>query len=272
MRGLRFSFDHLVHLVNDPNFSIQRFQQAGVCAQQGGRHEQWGTFNSLCYFGLSYIEFLGVDNPELAALVCDNDLAPQAMRELPEKEGLARVAIRTDNIKRMAEKVKKLGYQVTGPFAGSRKRMDGTTLQWEMFFMEDNHGELALPFFIQWGQTDEQRREDLLRQSMIVNHPLGQLSLAHVAFAVRDLTQATARWSALLDIEATRVFMDQSLQAKCSVLPLAGAKLLFCAPDGKGIVSEMLRTRGERPFLASITGADKAQAWELQGAMYQFRN
>ena len=51
-------FDHLVHAVNcTPEEAAKQMQERGFHTALGGEHTTWGTWNSLCYFDLSYIEF-----------------------------------------------------------------------------------------------------------------------------------------------------------------------------------------------------------------------
>jgi len=57
---VEFSFDHLVHFVQNPLGAMEDAKKMGLHAFAGGNHEKWGTYNSLAYFGLSYIEFLGI--------------------------------------------------------------------------------------------------------------------------------------------------------------------------------------------------------------------
>ncbi|HEX7057369.1 MAG TPA: VOC family protein [Bacilli bacterium] len=271
MNRLQFYFDHLVHLVNDPDRCVDELRQRGISAMRGGRHERWGTYNSLCYFDLSYIEFLGVDHPDLALTVTDNDLARQAAADLPENEGLARIGIRSYNIGQAAERAQALGYQVTGPFAGSRTRTDGTVLRWKMFFIRDGASGLRMPFFIQWEHTDKQRQNDLRRQGMIKDHPLGRLRLEYVAISVRNPQQSAAAWGKLLGMEPEPPYYDATLQAICRALPLPGGRLLFLTPSENDSGADILRKYGERPYLVCISGASKEETWKLRGAIYQLK-
>ncbi|NGQ93579.1 VOC family protein [Brevibacillus sp. SYP-B805] len=266
---MEFAFDHLVHFVNDPKRAAQLMRESGLHAVEGGRHTQWGSYNSLCYFDLSYIEFLGLDNPGLAKQVADNDLIRQATRELPAREGLARIAIRTGNIDEAAERIRVLGFRVTGPFPGSRTRDDGTVINWSMFFIRDEGSELPLPFVIQWGQSDQERRKDLEQRGVIRAHRLGQISLNQVAFAVRDLERTVQTWGRLFELEQGEAFFDPTMNAECRILKLRGGDLLFCRPVGEGVVSQVLHAAGERPFLVQLTGAANSQTLNLFGGMYQ---
>jgi hypothetical protein len=55
------------------------------------------------------------------------------------------------NITAFAEKLRAAGIQFEGPTPGSRKRPDGSLLQWQTLNLADTESGL-LPFFIEWSQ------------------------------------------------------------------------------------------------------------------------
>lgn len=92
-------WDHAVQFVNQPEAAIQTFADQQLRAVAGGRHPGWGTRNALSYFGLTYIEFLAISDPdELRAATDKFLLSRDAARLLPENEALFRVALRSDDI------------------------------------------------------------------------------------------------------------------------------------------------------------------------------
>jgi hypothetical protein len=271
-RTMNIAFDHLVHFVkDDPVHAVELVKQHGFHAVAGGRHEAWGTYNGLCYFDLSYIEFLAVENPIVARQATDNDLIRQALRELAVAEGLGRVAIRTDDIRQLAEYMRKQGLAVTGPLPGSRTRADGSVIKWSLLFPEYDAGKLPLPFFIEWEQPDEQRRLDLQNRQVIAPHPAGELRLSYVAFAVSELEQTVNAWKNCLGLVTGEVFTDSELNARCQEILLPGGNLRFCSPLGSGLVADVLQTRGECPFLVSISGAKRRADLQILGSIYQLQ-
>ncbi|MFS8514492.1 MAG: VOC family protein [Planifilum fulgidum] len=264
-----YAFDHLVHLVRDPKKAMQTARKCGIHAVEGGSHPDWGTANTLCYFDLSYIEYLGVEKPAVAEKAKGNPLVRQALEDLADGEGPARIALRTDNLERAARLLEEQGWKASGPFPGSRARPDGTLLQWSLLFPEGPADQLPPPFLIQWEQTDEDRRKDLQRRGAISSHPAGNLQLKHIAFAVRDLGRA-AKWEKGFDLKPKREYVDKILNAVCRELQLSGGNLLFCAPIGEGPVARVLESRGERPFLVSLSGAERDEDWSIFGGIYRF--
>jgi catechol 2,3-dioxygenase-like lactoylglutathione lyase family enzyme len=267
---MRLAFDHLVHVVHDPKLAVSIMQKHGFHAVEGGRHEQWGTYNALCYFDLSYIEFLGIENISLASRLTDNDLVVQAVHGLAVGEGLIGIAFRTNDIEQVAEYVKSKGHKVRGPLCGSRTRPDGSIVKWSMLFPEP-HSEkrIFLPFIIQWEQSDSDRRKDLFDQGLLRPHRLGTIHLEYVACAVRDLQHTVTVWSDLFDLKIVDKWDAQDMAAHCVRMKLSGGDLIFCSPSGRGIVSEVLDVRGERPFLVGLTGNSPKRDIQVLGSYYR---
>lgn len=267
---MQVAFDHLVHFIQvHPQQAVKQMSMLGLHAVAGGRHENWGTFNSLCYFDLSYIEFLGLEHPDVAEQAREYGLIDQLLLDLPKGEGLGTIALRTDNMEESAAILRSKGIRVRGPFPGSRQRSDGRVISWKMLFLERESDDLPLPFFIQWEQTDEERRADLAQNGIIAPHPAGEIALDYVAYAVGDLDKTGKQWQDLFSLEAKEPYFHKQWGATCQILSLTGGNLLFCQPEGKGIVSEVLQKRGERPFLVNLRGADIHKVNYISGSIYQ---
>ena len=81
-------WDHAVQFVNQPEAAIEIFAGQQLRAVAGGRHPGWGTRNALSYFGLTYIEFLAISDPdELRAATDKFLLSRDAARLLPVLPG-----------------------------------------------------------------------------------------------------------------------------------------------------------------------------------------
>jgi hypothetical protein len=264
--------DHVVHFVSNPRNAAEELNKLGVHVVEGGRHTEWGTMNSLSYFGLSYLEFLGIEDERIAGRAGSNDLVRQAYADLAKGEGIGRIAIRTDRIEETASRLKEKGYKVAGPFPGSRTRLDGITLKWSLLFIESKGRptSLPLPFFIQWDQTDEERESDLIKQKALAPHPAGDLTIASVAFAVQNLAGTVHEWETIFGLVADRTYEDPALKANCTEVKLQGISLIFSSPNGEGTVSRVLDTRGERPFLLTFSGAKEEREIHLHGSLYRF--
>lgn len=268
---MRLSLDHLVHFIDrEPQEGVQAMKRLGLHAVAGGRHENWGTYNSLCYFDLTYIEFLAIENRSVAEGEQENGLIKQIVAELPGGEGVGQIALRTNRIGELAEHFQEMGLQTTGPLPGSRTRSDGSVINWQMLFVDSEHSGPTLPFFIQWAQSDQERRSDLTSRGIIAPHPAGELNVQHVAYAVRELADHVANWQSWFGFQAGEPFIDNELNAVCQALHCDGGNILFCAPQGPGMVADALASRGEKPFLVRLTGSGaKQEQHQIFGSVYQ---
>lgn len=265
---MQLAFDHLVHFINrPPSEAVDKMKQHGFHAVQGGRHEHWGTYNSLSYLGLSYIEFLAIENP-LVAKQSENPLIQQIVRNLPNGEGLGQIALRTQEIGHLADHLRKQGLVVTGPLPGSRMRSDGSVIEWKMLFIESEQATCPLPFFIQWDQPTEGRLRDLTTRGIIAEHSNGATGIEYVAYAVNDLASTVNQWQEWFGFEADERFFHPDMQADCQLLQCLGGNLLFCSPQGRSIANDTLQSRGELPFLLKLSGLREGEPIDMFGSKY----
>ncbi|MGQ7280189.1 VOC family protein [Brevibacillus thermoruber] len=265
---MELAFDHLVHFLRRPPVeAAERLQKEGFHALAGGRHEAWGTCNSLSYFGLAYVEFLAVEYPEVAER-SDNPLVRQLVQDAAVGEGMGQIALRTRDIERWAEHFHERGMKVTGPLPGSRKREDGTVIRWQMLFAETPEERGRVPFLIQWEQSDDERRDDLTRRGVIAPHPNGTHALKCVCLAAEDADEAAERWRRWFGLEAADAFVDEGLNARCRTLAFSGGAVVLCQPLGEGLARDALLARGERPFFVRFAGGSGEIRHELYGGWY----
>jgi len=95
----------------------------------GGRHDQLGTFNRLVWLGDTYLELVGVFDPELAAA---SWLGIPILRALEGGGGLATWAVATDAIEPDVARLRSLGSDLAGPIPGERTRPDGRVVRWRL--------------------------------------------------------------------------------------------------------------------------------------------
>lgn len=264
-----FSFDHLVHFINEPEQVIEILKDKGIYVVEGGEHASIETYNTLSYFGLSYIEFCGItDLTRFKQL----DHPKYSLMDTFQKdnffEGFSRFAARTTDIEGVANHFREKGLTVVGPHPLSRKRPDGSVLTWQLLYAGNDDDSLQLPFIIQWDDDDEKRRADHVERGIITSHPAG-VDFSHVTFAVRDLNDSVEKWVDWLDLTAGETYIDETLNATCQQLELPGGNLVFASPNGDGIVQDVLDTRGEKPFQVTLSGGKEEQTFELFGGRYQ---
>ncbi|WP_082235587.1 VOC family protein [Halobacillus massiliensis] len=144
------AFDHLVissaNPISDRQKLLEEYQLKGV---QGGKHSLWGTYNELCYFSNDcYVEWLGMDS-QVTASKSDNPLIQEFNQTFDQ--GINRpfqFALRTNDMESYLRHFQDKDIPYSGPFAGERKRPDGSLLKWRMLFPKGSVS--PLPFLIEW--------------------------------------------------------------------------------------------------------------------------
>ena len=194
------NWDHLVHYVNELDKTMEIFKENGLIAFKGGSHKEWGTYNTLSYFGLTYIEFLGIENLELAKATEHNLVVKDAVTTLPEHEVLSRVVIRTNDIEEMAASLKKAGLTLSPIMDGKRLDTYGRLIEWRMMTIEGDFQGLVYPFVIQWKGTDEERLENLTSSGINRPHPAGDAVIKKAVFHVTDPVSVAKNWGQLFDL------------------------------------------------------------------------
>jgi hypothetical protein len=198
-------WDHLVHYVNDLSKSIEVFGENGLAAFKGGSHKDWGTYNALSYFGLTYLEFLGIENDELAKASEHNIVVRDAVKTLPEHEQLSRVVLRTDDIDQVAASLHAAGLSLSPILDGKRLDNEGRLIEWRMMTIDGDFEGLVYPFIIQWSGTDDERLERLTSSGVIKPHPAGQVDIKRAVFYVSNPAAVANHWGSLFGLAVTEL-------------------------------------------------------------------
>lgn len=266
-----YHFDHIVHFVEKPEQAIEDLKKEGLHVVAGGQHEVWGTYNSLSYFDLSYIEFISINNEEVFAEAAKQ---PYTLHESYEKNkrtnGLTRVALRTTTIEEDAEKFRKAGFDVHGPTAFSRTKPDGSVIRWQLLHIGKGSVKVSYPFFIQWDVQDEARREQLTVQGVIAPHAAGELKITEIAY----ILERTAYLEELADVlGATLVFgVDEKYGAEIATIDLNGMRFKFYRPQGEGAVWDAYLDHGQGIYNLTLSGSHEEKIVHYEGANYIFVN
>lgn len=268
-----FQFDHLIHYVNDAHDAQKILNKKGFSAVAGGRHESRGSYNTLLHFGLSYIEFLAIDDFDLFKKVKADEVKWSPFWTLAKdefREGFLRVNFRTKNLDQLAEDFREKGLEVNGPVDLSRKQPDGTLLEWKLVYANDPNSDVPLPFFIDWKQTDEERKAFLEEKDIIVEHENGEASIQQVTYVVKDLEKTINNWSQWFDLEKEAETFSKEWNAKTQTLLLPGGNIQFIEPVGEGVAQEKLDTIGERLVSLEIDVEQSLDSFKYKGAQYIF--
>lgn len=191
-----FHVDHIVHYVKNPKEAKQFMTHQNFHVVEGGHHKQWGTYNTLCYFGLTYLEFIGIYDEAVAAEAArvpysllyhfaDNDFS----------EGHITMALRTTEIEEVKVHLERHGFETYGPNEYTRHRPDGSVLKWQLLYAGKPDQQVRFPFFIQWDEPDDVRLKTLKDTGGFANEN-GELT--KVFYAVKQPYETAVEWRQLL--------------------------------------------------------------------------
>lgn len=185
--------DHLVIACADPDAAAAELESTlGITCTGGGRHAGRGTWNRIAWLADgSYLELIGVDDPDLAAR---NPVGDAAVRCLAgHGEGLATYALRVDDLEATVAGLRAAGSSVGPVTHGSRTRDDGELVEWWTAFPEDPLSSAAPPFLIQHAYVGAEWGHDALDERARFTHPLGSpVLLARLDIAASEPASVAA--------------------------------------------------------------------------------
>ncbi|MBP2239738.1 hypothetical protein J2Z40_000291 [Cytobacillus eiseniae] len=260
--------DHIVHFVKEhPKMAIKKWEERGYQAVMGGSHKNWGTFNSLLYVGDAYIEYLAIENKQIAA-ASDNPLIAQCVADLTNGEGLGQICFRTDNIIRLKEQLESKGCVTYPIFNGSRKRQDGSIINWKMLFIK-NRNSLPYPFFIEWEQPDNSRMCELQKLGFL-DEKLLKHTIQSIHIAVHNCEKTANDWAELFQFPISNLSTEKHRGLKIAKLQAGQVEIIFLEPLNKECDSySILKRRGERHFEISFNPMLENHPFYFLGAYYQ---
>jgi hypothetical protein len=196
--------DHIVIACARPDDAVEALAEAvGLQPGGGGRHPRSGTFNRLVWLGDTYLELMGVSDPELARASGIGSVT-LAMIERGE-EGLAAFAIASDDLQADTATLRATGGPYGEPTPGERERPDGQVVRW-LTALPTHLGVAGLPFLIEheyagpeWGDAARAERAEMVhpfggkavlaRLEMAVDHPKTAAKRLHAAVGLASLSE-----------------------------------------------------------------------------------
>jgi hypothetical protein len=210
--------DHLVIACDDPDAAARKLEAAaGIVCTGGGRHEAFGTRNSLAFLADgSYLELIGVTDRELAAR---SPVGAAALRMLDAHGGgLATWAALVDDVEAAVAVLNRAGAAYGRPTHGTRRRDDGELVEWWTAF-PDALLTPTLPFLIQHAYTGAEWGAAALEERARFVHPVGSpVRLIGLTLAVDDPPAAAAGIARSLGVTTDSV-------ADLAVIPLGPHEL-----------------------------------------------
>ncbi len=184
--------DHLVVAVPDPDAAVDALAaELGLTAGGGGRHDRLGTFNRLIWLGDSYLELIGVFDPELARA---SWVGRPTLRALEDGGGLATWALASDAIEADVDRLRAAGSDVSAAETGERIRPDGRVVRWRLAAPPALGPDLP-PFVIEHDVASaEWTPEERAARSA------DRARLTAIELAVDDVARTTLRFLSTLDL------------------------------------------------------------------------
>lgn len=197
----KFSFDHVIIVVENLNTAIEDFTALGFGVVAGGVHTGNSTHNALIPFqDGTYIELLAPTSNSFRTMQPVKDGTPQMpyylARMVEDGEGLAGFALWVYGIEQIVDDAAVRGIAMSGPSEGGRQRHDGVDLLWKVA-IPDTPG---LPFFI------EDMTNRALRVPAPVQHANGVIGMGGVTIATPDMRGRSALFHDLLGEEAITTY------------------------------------------------------------------
>jgi hypothetical protein len=224
----------------------QAFAAAGLRTDYGGPHANGVTHMALLGFeDGSYLELIA---PQKPGAVEGSDWA----KFMAANAGACAWAVAVDDIHSEIARLKRSGIEVEGPFPGSRRRPDGTLLQWETARVGGGTPGATLPFLIQ----DKTPRRLRMQPSASIKRS-GLNGIAIVVLGVSDFDAATVLFRQAYGWPAPVIEEHREFGARMAYF--AGTPVLLAAPlDRSSWLAERLEQVGESPvaFLLSTSPSD----------------
>lgn len=123
-----------------------------------------------------------------------------------------------------------------------------------MLFVKQEENGPKLPFFIQWNETDEERRNDLRKIGTITEHKNKVQEIETIHYTVKNVRETVRKWKEVMELTANSIIQNEEWNAECQSVSFGDVHVQFCEPVGEGLVLERLKHHGEYPFAVEFKG------------------
>lgn len=227
--------DHVIVAVSDLNAAVSTFEtMIGAPAALHSVHPR-GTENALFVFSEGpYLELLA-----LAPTETRGTSARALERRLAERgEGLHTIALVPDDLDDVADRLRREGFDITGPVENGATNADGRRRTWRAVVV--NQAEMQGAFLIQHYGWDW--RSALARPAAGVAAVRG---IHHVAYDLADASDVSSWWESSLGLLCTDVIVSERMGAQVLVHQAGTAAVEFVRPTRKdGPVAQRMAERG----------------------------
>ena len=231
--------DHLVILVESLEQAIADYERLGFQVVRGGEHPG-GTHNALVGFADgSYLELIAFQQP-------DQPSTHRWHRFLGTGFGLVDFALRCDDVDAAAARLQAAGldYQVA---PGARQTPQGVQLAWRSA-QPPSDRTAELPFLIQ----DVTPREQRVPGGDTADQPNGIVGVRAIVVATRDVIEAAAAFSAILDIAAGPELEEHDGERTVR-FQVGSQEIILAQPaTSENPMAQRLQRKGDGPYEALL--------------------
>jgi Glyoxalase-like domain len=259
------AIDHLVVAVAEPDQAAAELEATiGLRSSGAGRHEALGTYNRLVWFGDTYLELVGVFDPDVAAA---SWLGGPTLATLAHGAGLVTWAVATDDLELELRRAGAASAAITGPIPGERIRPDGRTVRWRLG-LPARIGPDEPPFLIEHDPTGAEWRPADRAARAIEAHPVGgPVRLVGLDLRVRDPQTAAVAFGARLG-STFRTVGDDVVEATLGPQRIRLRPDRRPAPNGDRRTCTIELAVTGIPPRVSLEGAPSSVAIDLLGCRF----
>jgi len=239
--------DHVTYCAKDLDSIQSAFRSVGLHAQYGGTHAGVTHMALIGFRDSSYIELIA---PE--TMGTPMPAAQRWRKSMLEDAGPCAWAINVPDVRAELNRLASLGFSVTGPLLGTRKKPDGTILNWETGFVLPGDPGAVLPFVIH----DQTNRHQRVAPSLdLANTEI--TGIARVVIAVQNLSTSIEKFRLAYGWPPPKIQDSVELEAKLAIFEHAPV-ILACPRDASGLLNERIAKYGDQAtaFLLGTTEFD----------------
>ncbi|HEX3322586.1 MAG TPA: VOC family protein [Terriglobales bacterium] len=237
-KTMNLKVDHASICGSDLDALRASFTSLCLTPEYGGPHGNGVTQMALIGFDDgSYLELIAPVKKDAPKIASASDWGNFIVADA----GPCAWAVGSTDLTADVDRLKKNGISIKGPNNGSRKKPDGTTIEWQTAQVGDNGVGAVLPFMIQ----DKTPRELRVKPSASVKGgPLTGIAL--VVIGVKNLDDAVATFRKAYGLNAPKLEDHKDFGAKLA--HFEGTPVVLAAPlDPSSWLAERLSKFGESP-------------------------
>jgi hypothetical protein len=243
-KAVVLELDHVSICGSNQDTLRQAFTDVGLTPDIGGPHGNGITQMALVGFDDgTYLELIAPIKPGVTA---GSDWA----KFMSEDAATCAWAVTSNVLLQEVDRLKKAGIPVTAPAAGSRKRPDGMSVEWQKADVGSGTPGSVLPFVI---EDETPRAWRVQTSASVAGAPVS--GVANVVLGVNNLDASIALFRKAYGWSDPVIQKEKDF-GKLAYFP--GEPVILAAPNGGGWLADRIAKYGESPVAYLLTTQDFA--------------